>query len=453
MFGQGTYNYHKKPGVFVTAAKVLWLLIYNSFLFPLLYLSFIVGSFSNRKIRDGFRERRGWKNTLKATVEKLKYKNSIYLFHATSVGELQQALPIIRLLKSNNPAISVGISFFSPSGYRFFKGDPNVDFVCYLPLDSWTNAKTFFSIVKPKCWIVSKFDVWPNFTFRCHMMNIPAFIISATLSSSSKRLNPLLKGFNKSLYSCFTKIFPISDDDRDRFMSFYHKKDALIVAGDTRFDQVVYRSQGAAEKARTLPFAKDGKKFLMLGSIWENDAEVVMPPTVSILRDYPDLYSIITPHEPHDEFCKNIEAPLREAGLSSVRFSNIKNEGSCESRVIIIDMIGLLAQIYSISTLAYIGGSFSTGVHNVMEPAIMGIPVIFGPRHFNSFEALQMKQRGGAFEITTSIEYDQIVRKLLNSELYMRETGISVKKYVLENVGAAQRIFKELEKTLESTIS
>jgi 3-deoxy-D-manno-octulosonic-acid transferase len=419
----------------------------------LLYLFFVVGSLSNKKIRDGFRERRNWKNTLKTSIANLKYKDAIYLFHATSVGELQQALPIIRLLKSNNPAISVGISFFSPSGYHFFKGDPNVDFICYLPLDSWSNAKTFFSIIKPKCWIVSKFDIWPNYTFRCYLMKIPAFIISATLSSSSKRLNPLLNDLNKSLYSCFTKIFPISEDDRDRFLTIYNKKDALIVTGDTRFDQVVYRSQGAAEKARTLPFAKEGKKFLMLGSIWENDAEVVMPPTVSILKEYPDLYSIITPHEPHDEFCKDIEAQLHEAGISSVRFTHIKGDTACESRVIIIDTIGLLAQIYSISTLAYIGGSFSTGVHNVMEPAIMGIPVIFGPRHKNSFEALQMKQHGGAFEISTSQEYDQIVRKLLNSESYMKETGDSVKKYVLENVGAAQRIFKELEKTLESNIS
>jgi 3-deoxy-D-manno-octulosonic-acid transferase len=191
----------------------------------------------------------------------------------------------------------------------------------------------------------------------------------------------------------------------------------------------------------------------MLGSIWENDAEVVMPPTISILKDYRDLYSIITPHEPHDEFCRSIETQLQDAGISSVRFTQIKDGSGYESRVIIIDTIGLLAQIYSISTLAYIGGSFSTGVHNVMEPAIMGIPVIFGPRHHNSFEALQMKQRGSAFEIATSQEYDQIVRKLLNSQSYMRETGNSVKKYVLENVGAAQRIFNELEKTLESTIS
>lgn len=419
----------------------------------MLYLSFIVGSLSNRKIRTGFRERRGWKNALRASVENLRYKDSIYLFHATSVGELQQALPVIRILKLKNPAISVGISFFSPSGYHFFKGDPNVDFVCYLPLDSWFNAKTFFSIIKPKCWIISKFDVWPNFTFRSYMMKIPSFIISATLSSSSKRLNPILNGLNRNLYSCFSGIFPISIDDCNRFAAFYPKKDALIVTGDTRFDQVVYRSEGATEKARMLPFAKDGKKFLMLGSIWENDAEVVIPPTVSILRDYSDLYSIITPHEPHDEFCRSIEKPFQDAGISSVRFTQIKDGSRCESRVIIIDTIGLLAQIYSISTLAYIGGSFSTGVHNVMEPAIMGIPVIFGPRHHNSFEALQMKQRGSAFEIASSQEYDQIVRKLLNSESYMRETGISVKKYVLENIGAAQRIFNELEKTLESTIS
>ncbi len=432
----------------ITAAKVIWLLIYNIFAFPVVYLIFTIGSFSNKKIRDGMRERRNWKNRLKEDIAKLKYKDAIYLFHATSVGELQQALPVIRLLKTHNSAISVGISFFSPSGYHFFKGDPNVDFTCYMPVDSWINAKTFFSIIRPKCWIVSKFDVWPNHTFRVYMMKIPAFIISATLSSSSRRLNPLLKSLNKSIYSCFTKIFPISEDDRTRFLTVYDKKESCVITGDTRFDQVVFRSQGAAEKARTLPFVKTGKQFLMLGSIWENDATVVVPPTVSILKDYPYLYSIITPHEPHEEFCQAIEKQLSDAGISSVRFTKIDKEKECTARVILIDTIGLLAQIYSISTLAYIGGSFSTGVHNVMEPAIMGIPVIFGPRHHNSFEALQMKQHGGAFEITNSAEYDQIVRKLLNTESYMNEAGNSVKKYVLENVGAAQRIFNELEKSL-----
>ncbi|MBD3393570.1 MAG: hypothetical protein GF418_15660 [Chitinivibrionales bacterium] len=424
---------------FALSMLIFWLVVYNVLVVPILYAGFAGAAWRGGKAREGFLARRSWEQRLRADLDRLKSRDRIVMFHATSVGELLQALPIARILKTAYPNISIGLSVFSASGYNYFKPNPAVDFICYLPLDSYHQAKRFFTLVRPVCWIVSKFDAWPNHLYRCHKEGIPALLTAATLSESSRRIGPVVGSFHKAFYSLFTMNFPIAEPDRERFRLLFPKDDACVVTGDTRFDEVVYRSRGAREKAENLPLDAARRQYFMLASIWESDETVVLPAALDLLKQNPSASVLITPHEPREKFVQAIEKRCEEAGVKSTRYSRLEGNPAPDVRVVIIDTVGILAQLYSISSFAYVGGSFGPGVHNVMEPAILGNPVMFGPRHINSFEALQMKRRGGAFEIATAEQFRAKAAELLTSREYRQSVGGKVKEYVLENVGAAQR--------------
>ncbi len=430
-----------------------WLLIYNIVVIPLLYTFFYLSSLKSEKVRKGIRGRKNWKNSLSEILKRVPHPDRIFLFHVVSVGELQQALPLIRLMKNKYKNISVGISFFSPSGYEFYKPDPDIDFICYMPFDTYSGAKAFFRIVKPVCWFVVKHDIWLNHLYRCYKDSIPTVLIAATLPESSKRAAPVIRSMNHAFYNKFTKILPISEPDKKRFSMLYDKPEEMVITGDTRYDQVVYRSRHAREKAEKLPLDIKNRIYFMLGSIWDTDETVVIPPAIRILHEFPDICLLATPHEPEEKILSSLESSFNNAGIKSVRLSSLKDIPQPDNRVVIIDKIGILAQLYSISIFAYVGGSFGPGVHNVMEPAIMGIPVMFGVKHTNSLEAMQMKEQGGGFEVKNSQDFENITRKLLNSEEFMNNAGAMVKKFVLDNTGAADKIMDTLEHFFEDIIS
>jgi 3-deoxy-D-manno-octulosonic-acid transferase len=445
------YLYLRHPRSITCGKKIkkmefIWFTLYNIFIVPLIYAGFYVGQFFNRKIKDGLIGRRNQWKLISESLSNISPNTKRIMFHCTSVGEWEQAVPIIESIKTINPAIYIVVTFFSPSGYKFVKSHPNVDLKIYMPLDSYFAAKRLFKLIKPSLWIISKFDIWANHIFAAHALQIPIINTAATLSPNSGRDKGIAGSFNKHVYPKFDYIFPISDDDQSRFIKLFPYPDRMTVAGDTRFDQVYNKGQKARNADPVKIFDDEGGLIFIGGSIWPADEKHILPALIKMMQKYPQLKAILVPHELHESHIADIEKTMQDGGFESERYTDISANGVTGKRVAIMNTIGMLARLYKQTHFAYIGGSFSSGVHNVMEPAVFGQPVFFGPINMNSFEAGELKKIGCAFEINNSAEAEAIMEKLITDESFRNESGKKAKDLIENNIGATQKIMNIITK-------
>ncbi|MFC1558758.1 3-deoxy-D-manno-octulosonic acid transferase [candidate division KSB1 bacterium] len=419
-------------------------LIYAWLLFPLSFITVQIWSLFNEKIRRGLGGRKELFNQLK----EFRSTNSgkVILFHCVSYGEVLQAKPIAQRIKEKHPDIKTVVSFISPSGYDNLKESAEFDFKTYLPIDKYSYAYRFFSILRPHLWIIVKHDIWPNHVKACSDLNIPIILIDANLPHTSRRLKPIAASFYKSFYRDFKLVLPVSDDDAERFLKVFPYRDRIVTAGDTRYDQVYSSAQIAKDKeVQKLPFFQDKKVFIG-GSVWKEDLQHILPALPRIMDKDKSLFLILVPHEIDNEQMSFLEMELKQLNLPFCKYNEIEEIPT--ERILIIDCIGLLAATYKYGYIAYVGGSFSTGVHNVMEPAIFRSPVLFGPRYTNSFEAIEMVKRGGGFSITNSDDFYKYASDLINDPQKRDKAGETAETVVLENLGASERITVHIEKYL-----
>lgn len=422
-------------------------ILYNIFFVPAFRLAFFLGRFFNKKMKEGYEKRQNQWELISQKMKEIDPKRKRIAFHASSVGEWEQAAPIIDRLKEINPDLFIIASFFSPSGYNFVKNYANIDLKIYLPLDSLSNAKQFFGLIKPNLWVISKFDVWINHLKIAAKMNIPVINTSATLSENSGRDKGLAGRLNAYAYQYFSWIYPISEDDKKRFLKIYPQEKQLIVTGDTRFDQVFLRGE-KAKKKNILPIFADnsGIKFIG-GSIWQADEKRLFPALLALLKKYDSLKLVLVPHEIKEHYLKEIEDFF--VNFDCQRFTKFSLSGSCTSRIAIIDTVGMLAALYAQTDIAYVGGSFTTGVHNTMEPAIFGNPVIFGSVYQNSFEAMELMKLGSAFSCANSAQMQEVLEKLITDQTYRKQIGENAKSLIINNIGASEKIIQQLIKNYD----
>jgi len=423
--------------------------IYRFFALPAFRLSFYVSHFFNSKIAQGYKGRKNQFGFIEKEITPHIASKIKILFHATSVGESEQALPIIEKIKTANPDIYIIMSFFSPSGFNFLKKNPLVDLKIYLPLDTRSNARKLFSIIKPDLWCISKFDVWPNHLKTAASMHIPIVLTAATLSANSGRDKGLAGLFNKTFYKYFDHIFPISDDDGKRFLHIFPYPEKITMTGDTRFDQVFLKAKKVEKAGEVRIFRKGGGLVLIGGSLWPADEKHLFPALVNVMKKHPDMQAILVPHELHESHIADIELAMKQAGFECERFTTFESQGGTEKRIAIINTVGMLARIYMQTDLAYVGGSFSTGVHNVMEPAVFGQPVFFGPFHANSFEAGELIKIGGAFAIENSDQVEAILEKTVADDSFRIAAGNKAQDLIFNNLGATERIYNHLKQTYD----
>ena len=412
----------------------MWKIIYNYLFLPLTISLLKIAKHFNYKIKIGVEGRINLFIELRLRLVKIEHKKRIW-FHSSSMGEFEQVKPIIAEIKKQFPEYGIVTTFFSPSGYLNSLNYKNSDIISYLPLDTKTNVNQFLDLVKPEIAIMVRYDVWPNFAWESKRRNIPLILVNGTLKNNSKRFLPIVNKLHSEVFNCFTNIFTVTKDDKLNFDKLNVVKPKIEATGDTRFDQVIERRDLAHKKHLLPTFITDGKIIFIAAQTWREDEEVIFPGLSEMIKQNPNILTIIVPHEPTENNLERIESEA-ESNFSTIRFS-LLNDFNNES-AIIVDSIGVLVAFYQYADLVYVGGSFKQGIHNVLEPSAFGVPIIFGPNHLNSQEAVELKKISGAFEVNNSIEFLHILKKLINDVDLKNNSGFIAKNFVEQNLGATK---------------
>lgn len=356
--------------------------------------------------------------------------------HASSLGEFEQGRPLIERLRREHPEKKIVLTFFSPSGYEVRKNYAQVDAVAYLPFDTPGNARRFVETVNPSVAIFVKYEFWGNYLQQLHKAGIPTYIISAIFRPGQiffKRhggiFRKMLRNFNR-LYL---------QDEASRSLLAGIGVENTTVAGDTRFDRVTDVMAQRCEIAGGDAL----KSFIIFGSSWEADEANYLP----WLNARKDVKFIIAPHEFNDARIKNLcEAIDGNVIPLSQWEKHIADKGETPSGVrgIVVDCFGKLSSLYRYASVAYIGGGFGAGIHNINEAAVYGIPVVFGPNYQKFKEARDLIALKGAYSVSDAAATAAIFDRLLNDEKFRADAGKTAGKYIADNIGATDRIYSDL---------
>ena len=367
----------------------------------------------------------------------------VYWFHSASLGEYEQIRPILSGLKEVEDDCICVVSFFSPSGYDHVKDD-NIDCKIYLPFDFIWNCNRALKIVNPTKLIFAEYDVWPNFVWCAEKLNITTTLFSARIHSKSKKNLPLIKIFYKHFYRCIDFIYTISDRDyrgiRTLLADNGSGKSLIKVLGNPRYDSVKQSADEYTEQ-RTKSLINRPTR-LIAGSVWPDDENVILNPLVEIMNKQDGLQLYWVPHEPNNKYIEKSLKSFEFRGFKAKLFSDCKNGELDTARLVLVDKVGILSRLYWKGKFAYIGGGFSKGIHNVMEPAMARLPVIMGPKYYNSDAAEELVNNGGGYPITQDTEFFDIVTKFLdNKEFYLR-SSIAATDVIHKNIGSSTRVVR-----------
>lgn len=372
----------------------------------------------------------GRKEVMSYLKKNISEGDSIIWVHTASLGEFEQGLPIIEQLKKNYPEYRILVTFFSPSGYEVKKNTAAADLVTYLPMDTKKNATNFLDLVNPKLVIFVKYEIWPNYLRALSQRNIPTLLISALFKENQIYFKSYGGFMRKTLHN-FTHIF-VQDTKSIELLSKINIKNTSI-SGDTRFDRVIE----ILERDNNLAFMenfKNGAKTLVAGSTWPDDEEVLVP---YINTGESTLKFVLAPHNIKPEHINKLKSSINK---KTILYSELENKDLSAYEVLIIDTIGLLTKIYSYAEISYVGGGFATGLHNTLEPAVYGIPVIIGPSFKGFKEAEDLVNKGGVLVVKSPAEFFTLVNNLLKDEEHLKRTGDINSTYVSENKGASIQI-------------
>lgn len=421
----------------------VWRALYNIILVPLFLLSARIYMLFNSKARAGLAGRKGMFKRLSESVP-LGAGNVVW-FHCSSVGELEQAKPIIAALDGRAKIV---ISVFSPSGYDAVAKYPDADLICYIPFDSARNARRMFQLINPTILIFIRFDIWPNHVWAAAKRRVPVIVADASLHEKSKRLWPIARSFLKSVHRHINLHCAISETDAQRLKRICPRETEIRVTGDTRFDQVIARRDSASKKLEGL-LPQFNVPVIIAGSTYIEDERVVIDAYQKVLERWGDAQLILVPHEPEDCRLEEIDALMSQRKLPYVLLSQVEKGTNLKGEAIVVDRVGVLAELYMLGDITFIGGSFHGSVHNVMEPAVMGKPVLFGPTIHNSLEAWMLKERGAGIMINDGEEMAAELIKLLSDNKLREKLGNDARAVIEGNAGATEKIVSCINEFLE----
>lgn len=354
--------------------------------------------------------------------------------HTASLGEFEQGRPLIEKIREEHPDAKILLSFYSPSGYEVRKDYDKVDAVCYMPMDTPGKVKAFLDAVKPKMAIFVKYEFWGNFLSELKHRNVPTYIISAIFRPNQSFFKPW-GGMFRNMLRCFTHFY-VQNEESQRLLHGIGF-DNVTVCGDTRLDRVLQVKAAAHQFPVIEKFVKDTAHTLVMGSSWEPDEDIIIP----YFNTHPEMKLIIAPHEFNET---RLAAMMERIKRPVARYTQIEQHNPSELDCIIIDCFGILSSLYRYGDIAYVGGGFGSGIHNVPEAAVYGIPVLFGPRHEKFKEAMELKACGGAFAISNAKQCNAVLDNLLNDKEALKKAGNAASNYITTNTGATQKIYNDL---------
>lgn len=416
-----------------------------------------IGSLFNKKIKKMWRGEREAVDLLK---EKVDPTAKYVWFHAASLGEFEQGRPLIEQLRATHPEYKILLTFFSPSGYEVRKNYEGADIVCYLPLDTIRNARRFLRAVHPVMAFFIKYEFWYNYLHILRHRGVPVYSVSSIFRPGQVFFKWYGRNYAKVLH-CITHFF-VQNEVSLQLLKGIGIDEATVV-GDTRFDRVLQ----IKEQAKKLPIVeafkgingkgdackddlsedackKDlsengckGCKVFVAGSSWQPDEDIF----IRFFNDHPDWKLIIAPHVIGEDHLAYI---LDKLQMKAVRYTQATEQSAAEARCLIIDCFGLLSTIYRYGEIAYVGGGFGVGIHNVPEAAVWGVPVLFGPNNKRFQEAQDLLACKGSFEVTDYDSFNTIISRLISDDQFRHQCGEASANYVKSRSGATDIIMKSV---------
>lgn len=359
--------------------------------------------------------------------------------HCASLGEFEQGRPLLDRLKKEYPKHKLVLSFFSPSGYEVRKDYQGVDLVIYLPLDTPVNARKFLEIVHPDLAIFVKYEFWPNFLKELKNSNIPTILISGIFRNNQHFFRKHNKRSLKMLQA-FSHFFVQNDDSKKLLKKIGITN--VSISGDTRFDRV----QDVVLQRQKLQFIKEFTQdayTLVAGSTWSKD-EALLIKYINEKAQEQEKF-ILVPHEIDEQKIQHLQNSFNKP---SIRWTKIKGESPSDFKVLIVDTIGILTSVYAYADVAYVGGGFGTGIHNILEPATYGIPILIGPNYQKFQEAMDLIEIHACFEVNSQESLNQHLIRLLQESTFRKEAGTKAGNYVQKHTGASNEIMEFIRKVI-----
>ena len=414
------------------------ILLYNLFL--LIYsLGIRIVSVWNKKAKLWVAGRKNLFENLRNTYKPNQQKK--VWMHCASLGEFEQGRPVLKGLMEKYPNTFIAITFFSPSGYEIAKNDKDFRHVYYIPMDSPSNAKELLDIFTPDVVLWVKYEYWYYYLKEIKRRNIPLLLISGVYQNTQVFFK-WYGSFYRKMLECFSHFFLQNISSKEQLQKLI-VKEKIDVSGDTRCDRVINIAENFAEVDGIANFCEN-KKVIVAGSTWEDDEAE----WTHFVKTHPEIKFIIAPHQIDEENLADVKKEFPGSLFYSEWIEAPPPQKFAEMiHCIIIDNIGMLSRLYKYATITYVGGGFGyNGLHNILEAAVYGKPVIFGPEYEKNFEAAELIDCSGAISIGNPLELEKVVNSLLNNEDETKTRGIAAKNYVYDNAGASQKIMEYIQK-------
>ena len=410
--------------------------MYNIIMY-IIQLGVAIGSIFNDKLRKMWQGEQDAVQTLRKKVD----PDADYIwFHAASLGEFEQGRPLMEQIKKSYPQYKILLTFFSPSGYEVRKTYEGADIITYLPIDTVGNARQFLRTVRPVMAFFIKYEFWYNYLHILQYRGIPAYSVSSIFRPDQVFFKWYGRGYGRVL-KCFTRFF-VQNEESKKLLESIGIHDTMVV-GDTRFDRVLQIKEASKQLPIVERFVKgtpeDQKKVFVAGSSWQPDEEIFL----KYFNNHRDWKLIVAPHVIGEDHLKFIFSLIKDKKV--VRYTQATEDNVAEADVLIIDCFGLLSSVYHYGDVAYVGGGFGVGIHNVLEAAVWGMPVLFGPNNKHFAEAQGLLQSGGGIEIEDYETFSLIMSQLSDGSAYYDTCGQEAGAFVQSLAGATKKVLSSVK--------
>lgn len=423
--------------------RIIYFVIYNGLIYPAIFFTAIIISAFNKKLRQSIKGKFGSINIIKNYFNRIDTSSNIYWFHASSLGEFFQVKTVIEKLKEEKDDLICIVSFSSPSGFNHANSDA-MDLKFYIPFDFPWTINRILNVIKPKKIMFASYDLWPNLIWISRLKGIHVNLYSVKIKKSSLTNNQISQHIYRSIYSSLSSLYTISEEDMKDVCDIlgYNLGPELRVVGNPRYDHVM--NQAIEFRQNDLEKLKDRDMRIIIGSVHKEEENFLIPALVQLMNENPNLKVLYALHEPTDSALRDIKKKFHYNGIVGAVFRKKTDLKLPDNPLVILGVVGVLSRLYWQCQIAYIGGGHSTGVHNVMEPAVARLPVIFGPRYHNSHEAEELIKNNGGFCVKDRQEFLSIVKNLISDSKYHKMTSLSASDVIYKNVGSTREMVQQI---------